>query len=84
MRIVVISYGFVFVCKDMVETPTHFTMHNARCIQKWGTDSGLGQLVSGPQSSTVLQSMIPVVTAPIASLVYYFDVSESAWEKHLS
>ena len=82
MRIVVLTSGFVFVCKSMDMQEGHITLHNARCVQKWGTDKGLGQLVSGPTKETVLQALIPLVTAPKASLVFFFDVS-SNWEKHL-
>ena len=62
MKIVVINNGFVLVCRGYSQSPEGVTLTKARCIRVWGTTEGLGQLVNGPTSDTVLDAMIPVVS----------------------
>lgn len=83
MKIVVINNGFVLVCRGYSQSPEGVTLTKARCIRVWGTTEGLGQLVSGPTSDTVLDAMIPVVSVPLHQIVFTFDVVESAWDKAL-
>ena len=83
MKIVVINNGFVLVCRGYSQSPEGVTLTKARCIRVWGTTEGLGQLVNGPTSDTVLDAMIPVVSVPLHQIVFTFDVVESAWDKAL-
>ena len=83
MKIVVINNGFVLVCRGYSQSPEGVTLTKARCIRVWGTTEGLGQLVNGPTSDTVLDAMIPVVSVPLRQIVFTFDVVESAWDKAL-
>ena len=82
MKIVVINNGFVFVCRDYLRDGDTVTLTTARCIRTWGTTGGLGELVSGPTKSTVLDTAIPIMAVPIHQVVFTFDVS-SVWDKHL-
>ena len=83
MKIVILTGGFVLVCRDYCTTEGYIHMANVRCIRNWGTTHGLGELVSGPTAKTKLDAMIPVVAAPIHSLIYNFDVVESGWASHI-
>lgn len=82
MKIVVISNGFVFVCRGFSQGADAATMTDARCIASWGTQMGLAQLVSGPTKDTVLDAKIPIVEVPIGQIVFTFDVAD-AWGEHL-
>ena len=53
-RIVVMPYGWVFVGK-WEDDGNRTTLTRAHCIQKWGTEKGLGELaLKGPLPNTVL------------------------------
>jgi hypothetical protein len=84
MRIVVLTNGFVFICRNFEETPDHLVLTTVRCVRVWGTAEGLGQLVSGPTKDTKLDATIPIVSAPRHALIFSFEVVASAWDKYLS
>ena len=51
LQIVVVDRGFVFA--GHVTMDRDFTyIENAKCIRRWGTSAGLGQLVNGPLAET--------------------------------
>ena len=66
-EIVVIDRGWVVV-GDVTSAPDKLTITNARCIRRWGTTKGLGQLIEGPQPETVLDPLGTVVV-PIRSVL---------------
>lgn len=82
MKIFVLNKGFVFVCRNAKEEDGKVHLTDARCVRAWGTTEGLGQLVSGPTSSTKLDAKIPIISAPLNQVLFSFDVTE-AWEPHL-
>lgn len=53
VRIVVLQRGWVVV-GYYAEDGDRVTVSNASVIRRWGTTRGLGELVSGPTSETVL------------------------------
>ena len=83
MKIVVLTNGFVLICKECKITDKHIQMTTVRCIRRWGTNAGLGQLVNGPTKETQLDTMIPVVSAPLHSLVFEFNVQADKWSAYL-
>ena len=66
-EIVVIDRGWVVV-GEVTSAPDKLTITNARCIRRWGTTQGLGQLVEGPLPNTVLDPLGTVVV-PIRSVI---------------
>lgn len=57
VRIVIAPFGWVFVGKYSQEARDGqpvVVLRNASVIRKWGTDKGLGQLITGPRKETVL------------------------------
>ncbi len=66
-EIVVIERGWVVV-GEVTSAPDKLTITNARCIRRWGTTQGLGQLIDGPQPDTVLDPLGTVVV-PIRSVI---------------
>ena len=77
-QIVIAQRGWVFV-GDVETSGEQVTISNAKCIRRWGTTKGLGELATGgPNSATVLDPMGTVrlhVLAVVASL----DCEESKW-----
>lgn len=78
LQIAVLDRGFVYVGR--VETQASgIVIHEARCIRRWGTDAGLGQLaLGGPREATKLDPA-GTVRAPASALVHLIDCVEVAW-----
>lgn len=56
-QIVIAQRGWVFV-GEVERSGDDVIITNAKCIRRWGTTSGLGQLAAnGPQKATVLDDM---------------------------
>ena len=66
IKIVVADRGFVYVGRA------------AKNIRKWGTTKGLGELVSGPLNSTVLDG-VGTVRIPLRAIISIIDVEQSKW-----
>lgn len=68
IRIIIADRGWVFVgnCEDHDDGSV--TITNCRNIRKWGTTTGLGELMNGPKSGTVADAYGTVRTMPIASI----------------
>ena len=68
IRIVVAQRGWIFV-GEYSEEDGHAGLGHAKCIRRWGTTKGLGQLAEvGPQSGTVLDHA-GVVRVPMANKI---------------
>lgn len=67
---VVLDRGWVFVAHSVVTDKEWVTLKgNVRCIRRWGTTHGLGQLCGGPLPNTVLDPVnSEVLKAPLAAL----------------
>lgn len=76
-QIAVLDRGFVYIgyvkWNDDVLTIT-----NAKCIRRWGTTKGLGELVNGPRPETILDT-VGTIHVPEHALIHLIDVVESAW-----
>jgi len=59
------------------------TAVNARIIRRWGTDSGLNQLISGPTKETVIDAMAPRLDIAWHAVLYLVPADNAAWAKHL-
>lgn len=59
------------------------SLDNAQVIRQWGTKRGLGELVDGPTSSTVLDPT-GHVEFHILTVVAMIDAKEEAWASRLS
>lgn len=49
-----------------------------KCIRRWGTTHGLGELYNGPLSSTVLD-LSPELEIPMLAVNCLMRVNQSAW-----
>ena len=77
MRIVIGQRGWVFVGRYSVDGD-EVTLTDAQCIRRWGTTKGIGELVKGPTSKTVLDPAGTVRMHRLA-VVATVDVDEAAW-----
>lgn len=75
-QIVILDGGFVYVAECTL-ADGFLMMTNARCIRKWGTTSGLGELRSGPTSQTVLDVTGEIV-APLGRVIHMIKCT-AAW-----
>lgn len=77
-QIVIAQRGWVFV-GDVDRSGDDVTISNAKCIRRWGTTRGLGELAkSGPQRQTVLDDMGTVRLHALA-VVASLDCEDSKW-----
>lgn len=70
-QIVVLDRGFVYVGTVFIDGD-FMRIENAKCIRKWGTTKGLGQLRNGPTSDTVMDDAGEVL-APMKSLIHFIE-----------
>lgn len=68
LQIVILDGGFVYVAQCVL-ADGFVLMTNARCIRRWGTTHGLGELRSGPTPNTVLDDTGDVV-APLGRVIH--------------
>ena len=79
--IVVLDRGFVYVGKVTVDGDW-CCIENAKNIRVWGTTKGLGELVNGPLSKTVLDA-VGNVRAPIRAVISIIDAKDDKWNSVL-
>ena len=78
IKIAVLDRGFVYVGRVAVEGD-FYILTSAKNIRVWGTENGLGQLVSGPTSKTRLDN-VGTVRVPARALISLIDVEQSKWK----
>lgn len=65
-NIAILDAGFVYV-GQCVMAEGFLMISNARCIRRWGTSKGLGELRSGPTKETQLDAACELV-APLSKV----------------
>ena len=78
LAIVVLDRGFVYIGKATIEGDW-CVIENAKNIRVWGTTKGLGELVSGPTSTTKLDQ-VGTVRAPMRAVISVIDVDSAKWK----
>lgn len=77
-QIVVLDRGFVYAGRVEI-TDGFVTISRAKCVRRWGTSKGLGELAAeGPKSRTTLDEA-GTVTAPISALVHLIACNAAVW-----
>lgn len=81
LRIVIGQRGWVWIGR-YAEDGDEVVLTDARCIRRWGTTKGLGELVAGPTKTTVLD---PAGTVRLHRLgvVASYEADAAGWEKAL-
>lgn len=81
IKIVILQRGWVFVGR-FSKVGTECKLDNAYCIRQWGTTKGIGELVSGPTSSTKLDDCGTVRFHEL-TIIASIDCEESKWNSKL-
>jgi hypothetical protein len=76
-RIVVVDRGWVVV-GNCIDHGEHIRVEHARCIRVWGTERGLGQLMSGPTSETK-HDWMGRIDVPMRAVIFTLIVADDAW-----
>ena len=77
-QIVIAQRGWIFI-GDVERSGDDVTITDAKCIRRWGTTKGLGEIAkSGPSKSTVLDDMGTVRLHALA-VVASLDVEAAKW-----
>ncbi|MEK9722097.1 MAG: hypothetical protein VW405_01260 [Rhodospirillaceae bacterium] len=77
-QIAVLDRGFVYV-GHVSAADGWIKIEGARCVRRWGTTRGLGQLAAeGPQEATKLDPA-GTVRAPLSSVVHLIDADPTKW-----
>lgn len=68
-QIVVLDRGWVYYSPRVEQEGDDLVLHDAKCIRRWGTTKGLGELVNGPTSETALDPA-GLVVVPRRALIH--------------
>ena len=81
-RICVLDRGFVVIarCPDLLTVALYLELQDSRTVRSWGTSEGLGELVNGPTSQTVLDAKIAREVVPVRAILRVIDVDQEPWE----
>ena len=78
VKIAILQRGWVFVGR-FSKVGSDCKLENAYCIRQWGTTKGIGELVNGPTSKTLLDPT-PVVNFHEMTVVALIDCNENGWK----
>lgn len=78
-NIVVVDNGFVF-CGECIHDENTLALNKVKQLRQWGTTKGLGELINGPTSKTLIDP-IPSVLVPRNRIVFMIPVNASKWDK---
>lgn len=81
VQLVVVDRGFVYVGKTSVDHEWVY-MTNAKCVRKWGTTKGLGELSGGPTKNTLLDEA-GNLRIPKRAVISLITCEESSWNSKL-
>ena len=79
IKIVILQRGWIFVGR-FSKVGQDCKLENAYCIRQWGTTKGLGELIDGPTSKTVLDDAGTVEFNEL-TIVAKISVSGNGWNK---
>lgn len=82
VKIAVLQRGWVYVGK-FSQNGDMCKLEQSSCIRRWGTSKGLGELVNGPTTNTVLDKA-GTVEFHILTAVNLIEGNGEAWAKHLA
>ena len=81
--IAIVTYGHVWVAKEVSFDGDYYYFTAARIITQWGTQNGLNQLINGPTKQTVLSDIAPLTVNLPAALIGMIPCDDAKWAMHL-
>ena len=81
VKIAVLQRGWVYI-GFFSQSGKMCKLEKAACIRWWGTSKGLGELVNGPTTNTVLDKA-GVVEFNILTAVNLIEANGEKWAQHL-
>ena len=80
IRIVILQRGWVFVGRYS-QDGEDCRLDAAKCVRRWGTTKGLGELaLSGPLPDTILDDS-PTVRFHALTVIATMDCAEDKWQR---
>lgn len=79
IKIAILQRGWVFIGR-FKKNGSDCVLENSSCIRQWGTTNGLGELVDGPTSKTLLDKSGTVRFHELAAIAL-IDVNQENWGK---
>lgn len=76
-NILVVDNGFVFV-GDCITGKGMVMLQHAKTLRRWGTTTGLGELINGPTVKTVADP-VGNLLVPFPRVIFAIPVNEAAW-----
>jgi hypothetical protein len=71
--------GYAWIARSITFDGVYYHLHNARIVRRWGTTSGLNELIDGPTKETVLDAMAPVVTVTREAAISIIPCRAEKW-----
>jgi hypothetical protein len=82
-KIVIINGGWVLIGKWSFDPNTRIaSISKAYSIKNWGTKHGLGDICSGPTSSTELSEICGIPRVHEGNIIATYEVDDVAWRNH--
>lgn len=78
IKIAILQRGWVFVGR-FSKVGSDCKLENASCLRQWGTTKGLGELLNGPTSKTVLDPSGTVQFHELG-IIALISVSQEGWD----
>lgn len=78
LQIVVLDRGWVYVGRVTLDGDW-VIIEDARCVRRWGTTRGLGEIATGGPTPETQLDPCPTVRAPRRALIHLISCEESAW-----
>lgn len=79
-KIVVLQRGWIVIGDVSENQETGLTeIRNACTIRRWGTTKGIGQLVDGPTTNTILDKIPGLVEVHPLTIIQRISVNASKW-----
>jgi hypothetical protein len=79
IKIAVLDRGFVYVGRIDTSDKEMMLITNAKNIRQLGTAKGLGELINGPLSKTILDT-VGTVRIPYRAIISLIDVNQELWK----
>jgi hypothetical protein len=79
IKIVVLQRGWIYIGRFARKADNTCQLTSAYNIRQWGTKNGLGELVNGKTSTTVLDKINGVVEFDWFTVVHTIAVDQSKW-----